>query len=189
MRDIWIISDTHFGHSNILTFRHEGGDLIRGNLFSSVEEMDEYMIMQWNRYVKPGDKVYHLGDVFMGNKEEFIQKWKRLNGQKRLILGNHDDAKFFAKHELVSKIDVWRMFPEFGLILTHIPLHESVLREGRFRNFEGDVLNVHGHIHQNPSPTNQHVCVSVEHIDYTPIHIEEVRNLHRMTNALEKDKV
>jgi calcineurin-like phosphoesterase family protein len=179
MRDIWLISDTHFGHSNILKFRHGQGEdapLIRGLLWDDIEQHDETLIEQWNRYVKPGDKVYHLGDVFMGPKDEFIQKWKRLNGQKRLILGNHDDAKFFAKHELVSKIDVWRMFPEFGMLLTHVPVHESTLYEGRFRNYNGPVINVHGHIHQNPPPSPQHVCVSVEQIDYTPIHIEDVRD-------------
>ena len=175
MKDIWLISDTHFGHSNILEFKDKEDKLIRGSKYQTVEEMDQDMIENWNCVVKPGDKVYHLGDVFFGDKESFIKKWKRLNGQKRLILGNHDDARFFAKHELVAKIDVWRMFPEFGMILTHIPLHESVLYEGRFRNFKGQVVNVHGHLHQNPSPSDKHVCVSVEQIDYTPIHIEEVR--------------
>jgi len=174
-RNIWVISDTHFQHENILKFTDRDGSLIRGARFSSVKEMDEAMIENWNSVVKPGDKVYHLGDVFFGSKETFIPLWKKLNGQKRLILGNHDDAKFFAKHELVAKIDVWRMFPEFGLILTHIPLHESVFGEGRFRNFE-TVLNVHGHIHQNQSPTPNHRVVCVEHIDYTPINIEEIRN-------------
>ena len=176
-RDIWVISDTHFGHSNILTFRDGGSDgpLIRGARFSSVEEMNETMIENWNKTVKPGDKVYHLGDVMMMPKENFIPLWKRLNGQKRLILGNHDDAKFFAKNELVTKIDVWRMFPEHGLLLTHVPVHNSTLYEGRFKGKEA--FNVHGHIHQNPSPSPQHICVCVEQIDYTPIHIEEVRTL------------
>ena len=177
MKDIWLISDTHFGHGNILTFRDGGADgpLIRGSRFSSVEEMDEVMIENWNKTIKPGDKVYHLGDVFMGSKDEFIKKWKRLNGQKRLILGNHDDAKFFAKHELVAQILVWRMFPEHGLLLTHVPVHESTLYEGRFKG--KDSINVHGHIHQNPAPSPKHRVVCVEHIDYTPIHIEEVRDL------------
>jgi calcineurin-like phosphoesterase family protein len=176
MRDIWLISDTHFGHENILGFRHGGrdGPLIRGSRFSSVEEMDEAMIENWNKTVKPGDKVYHLGDVFFGPKDDFIKKWKRLNGQKRLILGNHDDAKFFAKHELVAKIDVWRIFPEFGVLLTHVPVHETTLYEGRFKGIES--INVHGHLHQNPSPSPMHRCVSVEQIDFTPIHIEDVRD-------------
>jgi len=177
MRDIWLISDTHFGHSNILKFADRDGELIRGKLFETVEEMDETMIDNWNKTVKPGDKVYHLGDVFMGPKEDFIKKWKRLNGQKRLILGNHDDAKFFARHELVAKISMWRMFPEHGLLLTHTPAHESTLFEGRFKDKQP--INVHGHIHQNPAPTEKHRCVCVEHINYTPIHIEDVRDGHR----------
>ena len=174
-RDIWLVSDTHFGHANILKFKDANDQLIRGALFADIEEHDEYLIQQWNRYVKPGDKVYHLGDVFFGPKEDFMKKWKRLNGQKRLILGNHDDAKFFAKHELVAKIDVWRMFPEHGLLLTHVPVHDTILFEGRFKNFD-TALNVHGHIHQNPSPTEKHKCVCVEQIDYTPIHIEDIRD-------------
>jgi len=67
------------------------------------------------------------------------------------------------------------MFPEFGMLLTHIPVHESVLYEGRFRNFPDNPLNVHGHLHQNDPPSDKHRCVSVEQIDYTPIHIEDVR--------------
>lgn len=174
MKDIWLISDTHFGHANILTFRHGGpdGPLIRGSRFSTVEEMDDAMIENWNKVVKPGDKVYHLGDVMFGDRESFVKKFKYLHGQKRLVVGNHDDIKFFARSELFSKISLWRMFPEFGLVLTHIPLHNTIMYEGRFKN--KTAINVHGHLHQNPSPSNQHFNVSVEQIDFTPIHIEEV---------------
>jgi calcineurin-like phosphoesterase family protein len=180
-RDIWLISDTHFGHANILNFTDRDGNLIRGARFSSVEEMNETMVENWNKTVKPGDLVYHLGDVFMGPKEDFLQLWKRLNGSKRLVLGNHDDAKFFVKNELVTKVVMWREFHEHGLLLTHVPIDPSGLwryRHGAPDNdHDGQVrlLNIHGHIHQNPSPTEHHRCVCVEHIDYTPIHIEELR--------------
>jgi len=40
---------------------------------------------------------------------------------------------------------------------------------------DGPMTNVHGHIHQNPSPTEFHRCVCVEQINYTPINIEELR--------------
>ena len=80
MRDIWIVSDTHFMHKNILTFRDDKGELIRGKRFSDVQDMDETMIENWNSVVKPGDLVYHLGDVMMGPKEEFAKMWPRLAG-------------------------------------------------------------------------------------------------------------
>ena len=178
-RNIWLISDTHFGHANILKFTDNDGNLIRGARFSSVEEMNETMVENWNKTVKPGDIVYHLGDVFFGPKEDFLKLWKWLPGSKRLVLGNHDDAKFFIKNELVTKVTVWREFHEHGLLLSHIPLDPSGLLRYRHQKFSEEnaisLLNVHGHIHHNPSPTEHHRCVCVEHIDYTPINIEELR--------------
>lgn len=176
MKNIWLISDTHFFHSNILKFTDDNGELIRGKLFDTVEQMNECMLDNWNSVVKPGDIVYHLGDVMMGNKEEFKKYWKQLNGSKRLIVGNHDDIKWMAQNELFTKILMWRMFTEFGLLLSHVPIHQSGLRRGSPTDETAPMLlNIHGHIHQNPSPTEHHRCVCVEQINYTPINIEEVR--------------
>ena len=140
--------------------------------FSTVEEMDEALIDNWNSVVKPGDKVYHLGDVTFGNKENYIENiHKKLNGKKRLIVGNHDDVKFLAPY--FEKVMLWRMFPDLGLLLTHVPVHRSTLGEGRFDG--KGMINVHGHIHQNPSPEGPYKCVCVEQINYTPINIEELK--------------
>ena len=178
-KDIWLISDTHFGHANILNFTDSGtGELIRGSRFDSVEDMNETMIRNWNSVVKPDDTVYHLGDVFFGNKDKFQSLWSRLMGRKRLILGNHDDARFFIKYGLVEKVTVWKELHEYGLLLSHIPLDPSGLLRHRHNNYgeaKDMLLNIHGHIHQNPSPTEHHRCVCVEQIDYTPINIEELR--------------
>tara|TARA_B110000259_G_scaffold7508_1_gene8159 strand:- start:3184 stop:3735 length:552 start_codon:yes stop_codon:yes gene_type:complete len=176
MRDIWLISDTHFGHENILKFEEKDGSLIRGAHFDDIQEHDEVLIENWNKTVKPGDIVYHLGDVFMGPKEKFLENFARLHGAKRLVVGNHDDIKFMVQHKLFQKITMWRMFPEFGMLLTHTPQHETTMYEGRFRNFPKTPLNVHGHIHSNPSPSPLHRCVCMEQIDYTPIHIEDIRD-------------
>jgi calcineurin-like phosphoesterase family protein len=183
--DIWVISDTHFNHENILSFTdNNSGKLIRGDKFASTREMDEYMIDRWNETVKPGDKVYHLGDVMFGDKEYFKSMWPKLHGSKRLIVGNHDDIKFLSAGSFFKKVHMWRMFPEFGLLMTHVPVHPSSLKiyvaEGEYE--EGDVgkvqktlLNVHGHIHQNASPEGPYRNMSVEAIDYTPVNIEELR--------------
>lgn len=37
------------------------------------------------------------------------------------------------------------------------------------------VINVHGHIHSNPSPEGPYKCVCVEQINYTPVNIEELK--------------
>ena len=137
--------------------------------------MNEIMIQRWNEVVKPGDKVYHLGDVVMGiDPEGWMKKhWPRLMGQKRLIVGNHDNIKMLSSGGFFAKVEVWRVFAEFGIIMSHIPLNPFSLTRGA----EPDkvMLNVHGHIHEKNIPKGPYRNVCVEQIDYRPINIEELR--------------
>lgn len=161
MSNIWITSDTHFGHENIIKYADRP--------FKDVDEMDEALIENWNSVVKEGDKVYHLGDVWMSNGEKAYKNIRRLNGKKRLVLGNHDDARS-APLQAFQKIYLFRSFKEFGLMLTHMPVHEGSL----IRHDEG-FINLHGHIHQRPSPEGPYRCMCVEQTNYTPVNIEELR--------------
>lgn len=161
MRDIWVISDTHFGHENIIGYC--------GRPFHDVYHMDEMLIHNWNTLVKDQDIVYHLGDVYMGGRFENIGP--RLKGRKRLLLGNHDNGKDKALLQCFQKIELWRVWPEFGLIFSHLPLHPSSMETGS----RSDYVNVHGHIHQNPAPSVRHINVSVENTNYHPVNIETLR--------------
>lgn len=158
MKNIWIISDTHFSHSNIIGYCERP--------FQSTEEMDWYMVEKWNSVVKPNDYVYHLGDVYMGASKGYIENiFQQLNGKKRLILGNHDNGKDQILQRYFEKIMLWRNFEK--VVLTHIPLREESI-PGK------DRINVHGHIHQNKSPEGPYRCACVEQINYTPINLEEI---------------
>lgn len=169
MADIWFISDSHFHHANILKFTDDGGKLIRPG-FQDVSHMNEHMIEKWNSVVKPGDKVYHLGDFSFKNDIKDIVT--RLNGRKRLILGNHDDLVAGKHYLYFQKIHAWRIFKEHNFVATHVPLNA-----GSFRKVE---FNVHGHTHINfvkdekEQWDKRYFNVSVEQLDYTPIHIEEL---------------
>lgn len=174
MSNIWVVSDTHFNHSNILKFTDSAsGALIRPG-FSSVEEMNELMIQRWNECVRPGDKVYHLGDVVMGTDQEGWMKrhWPRLMGRKVLICGNHDPIKLLASGGWFSSIYESRDLRDLGLLLTHRPAHESQLWDWRR---DRAMLNCHGHIHQQDPPSNNHYNVCVEKTSYYPINIDELR--------------
>lgn len=178
-KDMWLIADTHLNHKNILHFTNSlTGKLLRPG-FDTIQQMNEYIIEQWNSHIKPGDKVIHCGDVTLGPKDEFRAMWKKLHGSKELIVGNHDDIKFFAKNELVTKIHMWKQMREFGLLLSHVPLHEQQLRRGppgeEHDYMKNHLLNVHGHIHDELSPPGPYKCICVEHTDYKPVNIEDLR--------------
>lgn len=165
MTNIFIVSDTHWGHESMLRFTDSTtGALVRPG-FASVNEMDDHMITQWNSVVKDDDIVYHLGDVYMGGNRG-MTILPRLRGRKRLVLGNHDNGKDQNLQKCFQKIMMWRMFPEFNCLLTHVPVHESTMFKVEY--------NLHGHIHQNASPTPRHINCCVEVQDYTPKHIEEL---------------
>lgn len=167
MNNIWITSDTHFGHEGILDFINYEGDSVRPE-FSDVFEMDEILIQNWNKVVKPNDKIYHLGDIGFSSWERCETILKRLNGKKRLILGNHDknyDLRNLLKY--FEKIQTsWR--PSREIIFSHHPLHIG-------KDDPKLKLNVHGHVHRLRNQLSEaHLNVSTEMTDYTPIHIEEV---------------
>lgn len=165
MVDIWFISDTHFNHSNILKFETKYGTKVRN--FESVQQMDELITENWNKLVKPGDKIYHLGDVFFGDKDYFKRLWPRLNGRKRLVIGNHDDIKFLAVGGFFSKIYMWRIFKEQGFVCTHVPINQE--------NFRKVELNLHGHTHEKGSPEGPYKSCCVEVTNYRPLHIDEIK--------------
>lgn len=152
---IWLISDTHFGHENIIGYC--------GRPFANAAEMDEAMVERWNRVVRPTDKVYHLGDVAM--RKLHLAIVKRLHGKKRLVRGNHDifDTKDYLAAGFQEVLGV-RVLA--NVLFSHFPVHPESL--GRYLG------NVHGHIHEKPSPAGKYLNVSVERIGYTPITLEDV---------------
>ena len=174
-RNIWVSSDLHLFHSNILNFVDNEGKPQRS--FKNVLDMNQHILDSHNSVVKKGDIWYNLGDVLIGGKDEFKTLWPKFNGSKRLIVGNHDDIPFLSKGGFFSKVQMWRRFPEYELILSHVPLHESSVYSSK--DISAPLLSVHGHIHTRPSPSRMHYCVCVEQIDYTPVNIEDLAVIAR----------
>ena len=79
MSRVFVTSDTHYWHHNVLKFEPEARP------FSSVEEMNEVLVDRWNAVVTKRDLVWHLGDVCFGRIEN-LEILNRLNGQKKLVL-------------------------------------------------------------------------------------------------------
>ena len=76
---VWVTSDTHFLHENIIKYCDRP--------FKDKEEMTEALITTWNEQVGDDDLVIHLGDVTFSKDYDVLSL---LNGKKILVLGNHD---------------------------------------------------------------------------------------------------
>ena len=173
MPSVFLVSDTHFGHTGVCRFvRNDGVTKLRP--WDTADEMDEFMVKAWNERVRPTDKVYHLGDVVINRKALGIMR--RLNGDKVLIRGNHDIFKDIDYREHVRELRAYHVMN--GMILSHIPIHSESL--GRFG------VNIHGHLHANrvmlPGFNGKitdivdvrYHCVCVEQTDFAPILFEDV---------------
>lgn len=169
MKNIFVISDTHFGHQNMYQFLRADSTRVR-HQFKDATEGDEAMVENWNRVVKPTDKVYHLGDVFINKNARHILR--RLNGDKVLIKGNHDIFELKYYTEFFRDIRAYHVLDR--MILSHIPIYADGLE--RFKR------NIHGHLHEKivvdatKKADGRYVCVSVEQINYTPIELSEIRS-------------
>ena len=88
LQNVYVISDTHFRHNNILSF-----EPIRAQILEmvgkevNIDNHDEFIIQQWNKTVSDNDIVIHLGDVSWKSPQHILPQ---LHGRKILILGNHD---------------------------------------------------------------------------------------------------
>lgn len=170
MTTVYLISDSHFGHKNILTFVRES-DNVRLRPYDNIDQMHDAMVTAWNETVRPNDHVYHVGDFAI--KQDWIQIARWLHGHKRLVRGNHD---IFQTSRYIGagfeEIHGARIIAD--LLLTHIPVHPTALR----RNW----VNVHGHVHNNHGDTSRtahlgpkYFNVSTEVLQHKPITIEQIK--------------
>ncbi len=82
MDKICFTADTHWYHANIIKYCQRP--------FSSVEEMNEFMVCLWNKYVFKNTRVYHLGDFCLGPAVKALEILERLSGKIYLCIGSHD---------------------------------------------------------------------------------------------------
>ena len=158
---IYFIADTHFNHANIIKYCNRP--------FKNTYEMNEYIIKKWNCVVKEADTVYHLGDVGFGSLQEVKSLVERLNGRKILLRGNHDFKIGISAWKEIGFLEVHKKKIILdNLLLTHAPTEEVGENQ----------INVFGHIHDKPLDERfnkkNHICVSCDVVDYTPVSIEMI---------------
>lgn len=170
MARLLFISDIHLGHRNICAYRPQ---------FSSPEEHDEFIFDNIMSTINKRDTLWMLGDsCFTMERFAMIEAIASKVGVFHYIPGNHDTDnglrqtmyKEMVKRDFFSKTG--SMFKHRGLWLTHPPIHPEELR---------GCINIHGHTHQvqmrheNGDLDKRYVNVCVEHTNYAPISLEQVR--------------
>jgi|SRR5579859_2838051 len=160
-------SDMHYSHQNIIKYCDRP--------FSTVEEMNEQLIANWNGVVSRNDVVYCLGDMFFCDLSKARSIMHRLNGTKRLVLGNHD--KIIRREPTLQAL--------FDKILPD--LHEETINGVRFIMCHYPLLtwnkahygsiNLHGHQHNKQAITaidRRRYDVGVDANGYMPVKLENI---------------
>jgi calcineurin-like phosphoesterase family protein len=156
----WFTADTHFGHKRIIE--------LAARPFGSVEEMDEVMIWRWNERVKkPGDLVYHLGDFAFAAHDLYL---RRLNGNKQLVVGNHDHRSRVNKAHGWGTVNNMLSVRAGGL---SIELCHYALRV--WNKSQHGSLHLYGHSHGHLPGDSQCLDVGVDCWDFRPVSLEEIR--------------
>jgi calcineurin-like phosphoesterase family protein len=154
----WMIADTHFFHDNI------------GRYCDRPDGWQALIIQNWQRLIRPDEVVFHLGDLALAGKAAVKELVEQLPGQIFMLRGNHDrfSRTFYQSLGITFVPDPYEMQYPSGqkLIFSHRPILP----------LEPDVLNLHGHIHNNPAPElgPQHVNVSIEVSEYRPWRLSEI---------------
>ena len=178
----YFIADTHFGHKNALSYDNRS--------FITIEEHDEYLINSWNNAVSYDDDVYILGDVSWHNATTTNEILDKLNGNKHLIIGNHDKKllrnKEFQNH--FQEITSYKELP-YGdgkiIVLCHYPIpcfnqhyYESYHLYGHVHNgFEWNMMeNIKFQMEElYEVPCNMYnVGAMIPYMNYTPRTLEEI---------------
>jgi calcineurin-like phosphoesterase family protein len=169
MSNIFFSSDTHLQHANIIQYSNRP--------FANVDEMNEALVENHNKKVKPNDIWIFLGDFCFGDKTKIPYWMNRFNGKKRIIPGNHDRLEWF--HEAIKHgADIeWIRDMWFGKIgkttfhLCHYPIQSwNAAHHGS--------VHLHGHSHgHTPSPDLLRFDVGVDCTNYAPLSLEEVETM------------
>jgi len=159
-RKVFIWSDIHFGHENIINFCDRP--------YPDADTMNECIMDNFNETVGEDDISIWVGDVGFLSTTKLNQILGYLHGYKILVIGNHDfkgkklrNLAFDEKHLLlqVTKKNI-------DMVFTHYPME----------NLPYPFINIHGHIHNIIKNSLQHINVSVEmpYINYKPIQLSDL---------------
>jgi calcineurin-like phosphoesterase family protein len=150
--NVYITSDTHFGHKNIVrgttNWRTQDGEIPIDSTrdFQTIEQMNERLIDGINHHVGQDDTLIMLGDVSFGGFDNIGIFLERLICHNiHLILGNHDhhidnNRDYVQKRFLSVQHYLEININDRNFVLCHYPLQS-------WHGMNKGVIHLHGHVH------------------------------------------
>lgn len=165
--NIFFTSDTHFGHGRIIEYTNRPFRNATGH--PDPQRMDAAIIERFNEVLRPGDVLYHLGDVSWSSfnkKTGFLDRL--VTKEIHLIWGNHDHQKDFKGLPFRSFQDIKRItVAKQRFVLCHYPM----------RSWQGKgsgAMQLYGHCHATLPGIGRQLDVGVDTHDFYPWHVEDV---------------
>jgi|SRR5208283_4539622 len=161
---IYLISDLHLDHSNIIHY------CARPFLSSDVNEMNTVLVENWNHVVSNTNTVYFLGDLAFGKVARSAEYWlSKLNGKIQFIRGNHEyGVNNSHEHTILN-------YRDHQFLLVHDPKRLPI---------EWDGWIIHGHVHNNDMKNypfingeKKTINVSAELTNYRPVSLDYILSL------------
>ena len=187
-------ADLHLGHDKLSIYGERG--------FTTVKEMNEAIVNNFNKRIGPEDNLYILGDVVAGEVEEGIRYLSRLNGKKYIIIGNHDKEEKLEKYKTIPGVTVLGFGYNYiynkkkKFFLSHYPCcteNFSVEEQDGKKVFTKPLskltINLSGHTHSKELWDDRTLSynVAVDAHNMYPVSIEEIvedcRNLYMDNNS------
>lgn len=166
---IYVISDTHFGHSNIIRYCDRP--------FANADEMNEVMVLNWQSKVNPEDTVIHIGDFAFTRYCKPKEILARLPGTKVLVRGNHDYSPEimidFGFNIVLESLTIEVNGTKY--LISHHPIDPAKARLEILDSIGAD-FHIHGHVHNKTGLyyDERSVNVSVENTKYSPYPITQI---------------
>lgn len=172
---LWLTSDLHLGHANIQTYADRP--------FSSLKEMNETLINNWNTCIALDDTVYLLGDLCFPKYIRPEAVLESLHGNITLIAGNHDKQRVrdLFRGRCFEHLD----FPivtdkrVYKCVLNHRPVwpkgtpdpyhdHDASINPDDY-----DFI-IHGHVHKKWIKRGKNIHIGVDAHDYFPVPLNKI---------------
>ena len=164
MSNTWFTADLHLDHEAIIDSCERP--------FMNKDKMNNTLIRNINKCVKPEDVLYILGDLTMHGptkKDRIEQFINQINGTKILILGNHDRLKAMDYVDLgFQSVHTSLHLVEQDLYLIHDPSSVIIIRDKTW---------LCGHLHTFFKQHKNAINVGVDVWNYKPVSLEEINKI------------